>query len=186
MPPRPLGPQTFDWWLAQLARAGYRFGRVQGAVGTEPQDLIAAVDQRRGIGLAMADFLPAASLGTRVVARPLDPQLPLAQTVLVWPSNPAPELEGVIAVARTAAQKLRARHMRPPRGERSPTFRMLTARELEILRLAAEGLSAPTIAAGLTISVATVRSHFDNIYRKLGTNDRASAVAAAFRQGLIS
>jgi DNA-binding NarL/FixJ family response regulator len=33
--------------------------------------------------------------------------------------------------------------------------------------------------------LATVRSHFDNIYRKLGTGDRAGAVAVAFRRGVI-
>ena len=60
-----------------------------------------------------------------------------------------------------------------------------TPRELEILGLAAHGLSAPEIAERLVISPGTVRTHFQNIYPKLGVSDRASAVATALREGLI-
>lgn len=61
----------------------------------------------------------------------------------------------------------------------------LTAREVEVLELAAEGLSAPMIAEKLVVSSATVRSHFENIYAKLGVGDRAGSVAKAMRLGLI-
>jgi DNA-binding NarL/FixJ family response regulator len=61
----------------------------------------------------------------------------------------------------------------------------LTARELEVLQLAAHGLSARQVAERLTVSPATVRSHLENIYPKLGVTDKTSAVATALRQGLI-
>ena len=61
----------------------------------------------------------------------------------------------------------------------------LTARELQILRLAADGLSAPQIAGELVIERSTVKTHFDHIYAKLGKSDRAAAVAHALRRGLI-
>jgi PAS domain S-box-containing protein len=61
----------------------------------------------------------------------------------------------------------------------------LSARELEVLRLAAEGNSGPEIARKLFISPATVKTHFENIYEKLGVSDRAAAVAQALRTGLI-
>ena len=61
----------------------------------------------------------------------------------------------------------------------------LTPRELQILRLAADGLSAPQIAGELVIERSTVKTHFDNIYAKLGKSDRAAAVAHALRRGLI-
>jgi PAS domain S-box-containing protein len=61
----------------------------------------------------------------------------------------------------------------------------LSARELEVLRLAAEGNSGPQIARKLFISPATVKTHFENIYEKLGVSDRAAAVAQALRTGLI-
>jgi DNA-binding NarL/FixJ family response regulator len=62
----------------------------------------------------------------------------------------------------------------------------LTRRELELLQLAADGLSGPKIAEELVLSRATVRTHFENIYGKLDVRDRASAVGKAMRLGLIS
>jgi PAS domain S-box-containing protein len=61
----------------------------------------------------------------------------------------------------------------------------LTQRELEVLRLAAEGNNGPDIARHLFLSPATVKTHFENIYEKLGVCDRAAAVAYALRTGLI-
>jgi DNA-binding NarL/FixJ family response regulator len=61
----------------------------------------------------------------------------------------------------------------------------LTPREREVLRLAAQGMSAPQIAAELIIGESTVKTHLANIYAKLGVPDRAAAVATAIRRGLI-
>jgi DNA-binding CsgD family transcriptional regulator len=62
----------------------------------------------------------------------------------------------------------------------------LTPRELEVLELAAEGLNGPAIARVLVVSPATVSTHFEHIYEKLGVTDRAGAVAKAMRLGLIA
>nr|WP_221473650.1 response regulator transcription factor [Planomonospora venezuelensis] len=62
----------------------------------------------------------------------------------------------------------------------------LSARELEVLRLIAEGATNRETAARLFISEATVKSHVLHIYTKLGVNDRAAAVATAFRRGLLT
>lgn len=62
----------------------------------------------------------------------------------------------------------------------------LSARELEVLTLAAEGFSGPRIAERLTVSPATVKTHFEHIYEKLGVGDRAAAVAHALRSGVIA
>jgi len=67
-------------------------------------------------------------------------------------------------------------------GENRPS---LTERELEVLRLAAGGSPGPQIAEQLVISPTTVKTHFENIYEKLGAPDRAAAVATALRLGLI-
>lgn len=66
------------------------------------------------------------------------------------------------------------------------TIQGLTPRELEVLELAADGRNAPRIAEELVVSVATVRTHFGNIYDKLSVGDRAAAVAKAMRLGLIA
>jgi two-component system nitrate/nitrite response regulator NarL len=73
--------------------------------------------------------------------------------------------------------ELRAREL----GERAE----LTARELEVLRLVAEGLTSPQIAERLQIRSSTVKTHVQNVFEKLGVSDRASAVAAGMRRGLV-
>ena len=63
---------------------------------------------------------------------------------------------------------------------------LITDRQVEVLQLAAEGLSARRIAERLTVSTGTVRTHLENIYPRLGARDKASAVAEALRLGLIT
>jgi two-component system, NarL family, nitrate/nitrite response regulator NarL len=67
-------------------------------------------------------------------------------------------------------------------SEDQPT---LSAREREILALIAEGLSAPDIGRRLHLSAATVKSHLQHVYEKLGVSDRAAAVAEGIRRRLL-
>jgi DNA-binding NarL/FixJ family response regulator len=69
---------------------------------------------------------------------------------------------------------------------RSPAKEPLSQRELEILRLIARGFTNREAAAHLFISEATVKTHLLHVYTKLGVNDRAAAVAAAFDRGLLT
>ena len=69
-----------------------------------------------------------------------------------------------------------------PRSDRART---LTPRQREVLQLAADGRSGREIADALVVSAGTVKTHFQNIYEKLGARDRASAVAMGLRRGLI-
>ena len=97
-------------------------------------------------------------------------------------------LRGVRAAARgdsvlspTVASRLVGR-VRAPVAASEP----LSQRELEVLGLVARGAGNREAAARLFISEATVKTHLMHIYAKLGVNDRAAAVAAAFDRGLLT
>jgi LuxR family maltose regulon positive regulatory protein len=65
------------------------------------------------------------------------------------------------------------------------TVEPLSERELDVLRLMAEGLTYQAIGARLFISLNTVRSHVKAVYGKLGVNNRTQAIASARRERLI-
>ena len=61
----------------------------------------------------------------------------------------------------------------------------LTAREVEVLQLVAQGLSSKLIARQLSIATSTVNYHLATIFNKLGADTRAQAVAVATQRGLL-
>ncbi|MBF4588202.1 LuxR family two component transcriptional regulator [Curtobacterium sp. PhB42] len=84
---------------------------------------------------------------------------------------------GQSALAPTIAGRLMAR-MRAPSVS-------LSARELEVLRLVAEGASNGAVAARLHISDATVKSHLVHVFSKLGVSSRTAAVSEARALGML-
>ncbi len=97
-------------------------------------------------------------------------------------------LEGLrrdeIAVTRHMATRL----LKRGKGQRRGGSRtgMLTAREVELLKLVATGLSNRAIAQELSVSPNTVKYHVKNILSKLNVQNRTEAVAIALKQGIIS
>jgi DNA-binding NarL/FixJ family response regulator len=85
---------------------------------------------------------------------------------------------GETTLAPAIAQRLMQR-------VRSPASDALSAREIEVLQLAARGLSNSEIAGELFISATTAKAHLVHIYSKLGVGDRTAAVTTALERGII-
>jgi two-component system nitrate/nitrite response regulator NarL len=69
--------------------------------------------------------------------------------------------------------------------EESEARPRLSEREHEVLHLIAQGLSAPEIGERIHLSTATVKTHLQHLYEKLGVSERAAAVAEGMRRGLV-
>lgn len=104
--------------------------------------------------------------------------------------------EEIIAAIQAAATGLVALHpdifdsmlsrIRPgQQSELDPSGQILTPREIEVLRMIAEGLGNKEIASKLSISDHTVKFHISSIFAKLGASNRAEAVTLGIRHGLI-
>ena len=97
--------------------------------------------------------------------------------------------EAIITIARggtaLAAEAQAGLAQQIQERERSGGRPQLTGREQEVLRLVAEGLSAPAIGKQIHLSTTTVKSHLHSLYEKLGVSDRAAAVAEGMRRGML-
>jgi DNA-binding NarL/FixJ family response regulator len=93
---------------------------------------------------------------------------------------------GEALLAPSVTRRLLERFARDVPEERAPpSLEVLTERELEILRLVAQGLSNAEIAAELVVGETTVKTHVSSILRKLRLRDRVQAVVAAYDAGLV-
>ena len=174
------------------------------AVGTRPlrasvmraQGLIAAAtgdEETARARLEDAVELLAASGAAFELART---RLELARVLASLGRTNAAVRAATLAVRRldeigAAGEAARARELladlgTPPVAKRAaPGERLLTSRELEVLRLVAEGLTDAKIAARLVLSKHTVHRHLQNTYARLGCSSRAAAVAEANRLNLL-
>jgi DNA-binding NarL/FixJ family response regulator len=104
--------------------------------------------------------------------------------------------ERLVAAVRTVAagdamlspaitRRVVERFTRMARPARVPALDALTGRELEVLRLVAQGQSNAEIARELYISEGTVKTHVAHLLHKLDLRDRVQAVVLAYRCGLV-
>lgn len=157
---------------------------------------VVLMDLRLGSGIdgaqATARILTAADPPRVVVLTTYDTDADILRAVeagaagyLLKDTDPKVLIESVFAAARgetvldpDVAQRL-YRRMQQPRAD-------LSAREIEVLSLVAEGLSNRAIAKQLFVSEATVKSHLVHAFTKLDVDNRTAAVVAARERGLIA
>lgn len=156
-----LGVPLGDVDVRRIVRATVRAG-----VATRILLLFAVTDPG-----AMFDCLGGGAAGC--LARTIDP------STLVRAVAAAARGRTIIAdeLHTTLAQEIRLRH-----AAGGP---LLTQRESAVLTLVAEGHSNPEIAAQLDLAPTTVKTHLGHLFQKLGVSDRAAAVAAGMRRGLL-
>lgn len=149
-----------------------------------------------GVGLTELEGLIGEEAGTRVVFLSAVPDGAVVHRLLscgaagyLSKQSARHEIcDAVVAVAQgrtvlsTDAQACLAEQLRTSAAD--PPVR-LSDREQAVLRLIADGLSAPAIGRRLHLSESTVRTHAQHLYEKLGVSERAAAVAQAMRRGLI-
>jgi len=122
----------------------------------------------------LADHLPSAVV-QGYVRTFVDEGAPMATLLrLTMQRFAMPEIEGLLSAFPAALHEAAQ-----PNGVRTLLAAPLSAREVEVLRLMAVGLSNQQIADELVVALSTVRTHTKHIYRKLGVQGRIRAVARA-------
>jgi DNA-binding CsgD family transcriptional regulator len=137
---------------------------------------------QRRVGLTLAPALRAKNERALAAARGALGEEAFAAA---WASGGSLPLEQAVAEAHTVALDAG----RPVRAELDPGLstaaRELSPRELEVLRLVAEGLTSAQVAERLFLSPRTVSAHLSSIYHKLGVGSRSAATRFAVEHGLL-
>ncbi len=198
-----LGQAAGALWLPHagvlVARA---FGSARRRDGATLKSALGPLRLAPGVGLAGSAWerrapIHSAALRAEEPARDTQPVARILRASVALPALADEEVLGVIELYTTSQEELSeqltnvlsaAGHLlgmffSRRRGELK--LSPLTPRELEVLTLMAHGLTVRAAAERLSISPATVKTHLEHIYNKLGASERTSAVAVALRSGLI-
>lgn len=181
-----------------VGEAGTGVETVQRVISLRPDVLLLDLEMPGVDGVGVLKQLRETDVPTRVVVftafdtdeRILDAVQAGAQGYLLK-GAPREELFNAVRVVHSGgsllqpivASKLLRQVSREQAKESSPD--VLTERELEVLRLMAQGLQNKEIAARLVISERTVKFHVSSILAKLGAGNRTEAVKIASQRGLI-
>ncbi|MGH2534169.1 MAG: ATP-binding protein [Thermomicrobiales bacterium] len=142
--------------------------------------LFAAADAlREGIGLSLQPYISAQYDRATALAKQ---QLGEEGFRAAWIAGRDLSLEQAVA---DAAAIVASHPAAPPAVRTAAESAGITPRELEVLRLLAEGKSSREIGEALFISHRTATTHVTNIFVKLGIDNRAAAVALGFQLGII-
>ncbi len=179
----PRGKEAVGWCLLGLARVARTKGRVQQAAR-----LLGAVEPRLSFNLEF-DTLntdPAERTAYERDVAEVRAQLGEEAFAALWAEGRRMTPEQVIA-APDSVTLARASTTAPaaPPAKPSTYPAGLTSREVEILRLVAQGLTDAQVAEQLIISRRTVNWHLSSIYSKLGVSSRSAATRYAIEQRLL-
>lgn len=152
-------------WLRACARLRRRQPRARVIVLADP-----------GLGLDMSDVVRAGVTGVLLRSATEAEVVAAVHATLAGRSLIAPEVASAMMSALSAAVS---------RVDARSSAGGLSARELDVLRLVAEGMSNRNISARLHISENTVKNHMRRIHEKLGVRSRTEAVVAAVKAGLL-
>lgn len=156
--------------------------RGRGLAGRAWEGAVPLAPASTGEEAASLDRMAAALDGIRsALAVPAVSSERVLAVVVLYTAEPAEAGERRLRVFADVGRELGAFLARRPGMSRWP----LTTREIEVLRLAADGLAGPEIASALLLSSSTVKTHLANVYAKIGVANRVAAVAYALREGLI-
>jgi DNA-binding CsgD family transcriptional regulator/tetratricopeptide (TPR) repeat protein len=173
--PHPWGLGELTWWL-----------RLAG------DDRPAVAPLARPFALMLADEHKAAAAAWEALGCPLWSAYALAFSPEIRDAQQCLDVLdklGATAVRHAVLRDRHARGLAVPRGPRTASRANpagLTAREVEVLQLLADGLSYAEVAERLVLSEKTVGHHVSAVLRKLGEPTRSRAVAAGLRLGVIA
>jgi DNA-binding transcriptional LysR family regulator len=179
---RSINPTAYERALDRFAAAGYRFRRVEETGAVNGRELVLSVASGRGVAMAPPSLEELSEAHDDVIVRPLDPPVRMPPTAVVWRVDASPELGPILETVRTIARELsQSAEVERGRG----LTNVLTPRQLDVVRLLAEGKSTGDIADELNVSRTTVRNHIAGLMAALGVHTRLQAVIAAKRAGLL-
>ena len=161
--------------LPDVALMDLRFGGMGGIDGIEAIRRLAA--EAPGVAVVMLT----SSAGRADVVRALE----AGARGYVLKAGPPEELFRAVRGAAAGALGLAPEIVGELVGQVVSPEQELSGREIEVVRLMAEGLSNRAIAGALFLSEATIKTHLVRVYRKLKVDNRAAAVSEAVRRGVL-
>jgi DNA-binding CsgD family transcriptional regulator len=202
----PIGPPSEEGKARRKEYVRRLLGLLEPASSPATQEIFTLIDRQRGAAYVLLEerenarqhFLAALAAGEKMRFRPEVALTRLALAELILDHFPRQRAEAfehldfcipefremkMLPSLRKAEELLTRRGRQRPRRPDYPD--RLSAREVEILRLIAQGRTNQQIAAGLTISLNTVLHHVTNILGKTGAANRAEATDYAHRHSLI-
>jgi DNA-binding CsgD family transcriptional regulator len=194
----PLAQTAAALWLPRaevlVARAAWSSGGVDSSA---IEECLRPLTFERGAGLSGLAWMHREPVTDRAMPGASPPTIGGLRATVAIPALAGDEVLGVVELYCASPSELSPRLMcvlgavahelgaffARRRGELD--LSPLTAREVEVLSLAASGLPVSGIGERLTISRGTVKTHLEHIYAKFGVVNRTAAVAHALRAGLI-